>query len=1142
MAKQSAKPKISKITRNGTSFTVDWTPGETYEKQELDMVIAPYFQTDGTPAYNMKMVPVKGANGVTKIVAQGLDWTPYSVGKATKSKTIPVGQVAAVSFRVRGKAKGKSISEYHDKTYKISAPSTPSVSKNHVNALTTAFSWSTPNAGNDSSHVFAYNAWQTAIIQNCEIADGNQITTGWSPIYTTGANDGWTAQEAGLDVNSNSYTRWVRVRAIGWAGLLTGWVYNKRVYARPNPAINVSASRSPFGNNGYTVNVSWYNPSSLSRPVDSAEIMYGKVPPIVTVHSSQDPTENVTMSLSCPTTGVDWRKGADPGNLGGGRSYPFMDSDGIPLDNCFFVKVTNTYDGIPIDSDKVLASGGYGKLVNPSTPSETQESEGIYTVSVNSRGTTISEAAIAVYFRTKSKQSDFVLVSIIPPGESTSDPFRIPEVSVGDTFSFGVRAFVGNYNPASVRIDSILMSSDIVWGAGVPLPPIVTASQKDTSTIHVTWNQSWEDATEAELSWADHEDAWTSTSEPTTYVVNKSKAGEWNIANLAVGTWWVKVRLIKSSSESTSYSAYGAPAEPVKLSAAPDIPSLVLSNTVIAKDGETTCYWAYVSGDGTAQQKAMLYEAFPVYEEVETPTGNPYANWYYEQEVIGGAIRYVRSSDQTCVSGKTYYVMSGDVTYSDSPIASTDSAQHITIHASDFGWEYGEVHYLALSVMSLSGESSKSLSTPVSLTIAEKLSIEVISSSLQYVNVPSEYDLLDNVTAYRRAYSLTEFPLTFALSDFASGSKVTCIIDRAESFSATLPDDTDYEGFEGDTVLIKDFDTKSISIDRDDFTIKLDDNAAYRVRFILKDTYGQSAETKVIPTGAYIDVDEPAGNPKENNYYEYVNDEYILTDDIEVDPEKTYYTKEEVSSFEVHWTHQAVKTEAIIEADKENNVTFITPLRPESGYAEGDMIDIYRLSADTPVLIYTGALMDGTKYVDPYPAFGEFGGYRIVYRTYNGDYIVDRELAFTNYLASEHPEYRHDLFGIVIDFDGKQVILPGNVSFSNKWAKDFTLTKYLGGSVQGDWNPAIERTMSAKTTIPIQVDEDNIELIRQLATYPGICHIRTPDGSSFAANIEVSDDREEKWTTRISKISLTVTRCVAEVQEGMTYAEWIENR
>ena len=131
---------------------------------------------------------------------------------------------------------------------------------------------------------------------------------------------------------------------------------------------------------------------------------------------------------------------------------------------------------------------------------------------------------------------------------------------------------------------------------------------------------------------------------------------------------------------------------------------------------------------------------------------------------------------------------------------------------------------------------------------------------------------------------------------------------------------------------------------------------------------------------------------------------------------------------------------------------------------------------------------------------------------------------------------------MVIDFDGEQLVLPYNVSLNNSWSKDFTKTKYLGGSIQGDWNPTIEKEISANTVIPILIEPDKMVTLRQLAVYPGICHVRTPNGSSYTANVEVKDDREEKWVPRLSKVSLTISKVDAEGFDGVTYEEWIDSQ
>ena len=62
--------------------------------------------------------------------------------------------------------------------------------------------------------------------------------------------------------------------------------------------------------------------------------------------------------------------------------------------------------------------------------------------------------------------------------------------------------------------------------------------------------------------------------------------------------------------------------------------------------------------------------------------------------------------------------------------------------------------------------------------------------------------------------------------------------------------------------------------------------------------------------------------------------------------------------------------------------------------------------------------------------------------------------------------------------------------------------------------------------------------MRRLATYAGICHVRTPDGSSYAADVQVSEGRKQGTGHSMVEFSLTITRVDVEALEGMTYAEW----
>jgi translation initiation factor IF-2 len=119
------------------------------------------------------------------------------------------------------------------------------------------------------------------------------------------------------------------------------------------------------------------------------------------------------------------------------------------------------------------------------------------------------------------------------------------------------------------------------------------------------------------------------------------------------------------------------------------------------------------------------------------------------------------------------------------------------------------------------------------------------------------------------------------------------------------------------------------------------------------------------------------------------------------------------------------------------------------------------------------------------------------------------------------------------------VLLEFNTDLSHSWSKDFKETKYLGGSVQGDWNPAVSRTGTLKAVVTAD-DTDTIEAMRRLATYAGICHVRTKDGSSYAADVQVSESYAQDSAHKIVTFNLSITRVDSDGYDGMTYAEWSE--
>ena len=343
---------------------------------------------------------------------------------------------------------------------------------------------------------------------------------------------------------------------------------------------------------------------------------------------------------------------------------------------------------------------------------------------------------------------------------------------------------------------------------------------------------------------------------------------------------------------------------------------------------------------------------------------------------------------------------------------------------------------------------------------------------------------LTYATNPRAYHALTAMPLTATITGAGNGGITQLIIERAESYHIDRPNEEDFNGYQGETIAIfEQTGEAEITINREDLYGTLDDGAAYNLIATIQDGLGQSAT--------------------------------------------------ETIRFEVHWAHQAIMPTATVRI--EDGVAVITATAP-SGAVTGDTVDIYRLSADKPELIVQGAAF-GTEYVDPYPAFNDFGGHRIVYRTIDGDYITaEGDLAWID-LQKDAGDYIKSISSVV-DFDGNSIELLYDTTQSSAWEKGFRETEYLGGSIQGDWRKAVKTTSSVKTAKVTVEDQESMQTIRRLATHPGICHIRTVDGSSYACNIDVSVDRQYDRETVRATYNLDITKVDTEELDGMTYAEW----
>lgn len=1002
MAK-TKKPTGLTITRNNNAFTLKWKLGEKYAKGQ-----AVQYRTN----------------------LQG--WTALSVGATATSRAVSLTtgtfypttarSLQWIEMRVRGAAKKKTVSDWSVIRFTLQVPRIPTLTATMDDQLSNVcvFAWTTETAASDA-YWFINTEYQSMLVKESNVTDGSQLVwdetqLGWQSGTSTVENSVTVTEDTSV-IADGSYTRWFRVRARGPRGA-SGWRYAKHVYGLSYQANIISAVATVQPAGGFQCRVEWEAPASASHPIDRTTVEY-------TITAPEE-------GLTCPDSAT-WTSANVSADTANADAAVFPIDRLLAANQCLFVRVNTQHDNVVTYGLPVLAEGGVGVLSDPTLTSVVLGDN--YMVTINATNNSpVEDSFLVILYRPSSDPAREIVIGTIPHGSTTAN-VQAPDWSGEEAFAFGVYAAVGN--ATGITHDSALMASSIVWGEGdVPKAPanVSVSATNISGTIRVEWDWTWTNATGAELSWSDHEDAWESTDQPDTYEISSIHNSRWHISGLETGIkWYVKVRLKKGTGDNETYGPYSETAI-IDLTSAPSIPTLVLSESVITETGSVTASWVYTTTDGTAQTYAEICEA----------------------EITTEGIEY------------------GDV------IAHTETAQHVTISAEELGWQSGNTYNLCVRVVSASGRVSDEWSAPVSVMVAEPLAIAITDTSLVE---DSEIITADGNVTVRYFNSLTEMPLELTVEGAGDNGNVNVVIERSTSYYVDRPDETDFTGYEGETIAVYS-QTGDGEIIISDLIGTLDDGASYRLIAMVQDYLGQSAQTEI--------------------------------------------------EFEVHWSHQAVVPEGTVIVEEEDLIAKITPIAP-TGALSTDVCDIYRLSADRPQLVVKGAQF-GTTYVDPYMTIGQFGGYRLVFRTANGDYITaGNEIAWLD-LIDETLEIDYT----VIDFDGGRIMLHYNVDVSSSWTKDFQETKYLGGSVQGDWNPAVSRTSSISAVSITITDEDQMEMIRRLAVSPTICHVRTKDGSSYAADVQVSEDHPHDKRGKVASYTFSITRVDTEELDGMTLAQWNE--
>lgn len=1083
MAKKKQKvtkaPTGLKITRSGTKFTLTWKIGDKDYKD------GQYF------SYRLNTAGKSKWTNAEKI---GVKATSRAI-TIDKKKYYPYKQSYLYDVRMRvkgnrdtyttGSGKKKKThkpvcSHWSDKIYSLNVPWQPSLATALDQELTNVctFTWET-TIKDDEPQLFTDTEWQTMLVKNSSETDGSKLSWNTSALdwqtnlngegIGSGASGSKTLTEdtSILYKNGDSYIRWFRIRSRGPRGA-SEWQYAYHVYALANQAKVSEVNANETEEGGFQCTVDWEAASNRQNPNDKTTVQYTLAVP--------------DEGLTCPS-GAGWTDANISKDTADEDAAVFGIDDQLSKDQCLFIRVNTQHDSHITYGKPQLAKTGF--LKDPSGLSVQTDNVTYRATIAATNNSAVTDSVLVV--RYVPATGDSIDVGIIEH-EDTDVTVQCPNWGEQTATAFEVYAMVGSYEKQT-RADGVdsyavtpKMRSEhtISKGGAVPTAPQNVSVAKVAGiagTVQVTWDWPWTDANGAEITWADHPDAWESTDEPESYTISNLHASKWNISGLETGkTWYIRVRLLISNTAQET-AAYGPWSDieqgTIDLSSAPNKPMMVLSNAIISGEGSTTVSWVYTTTDKTPQAYAEV--ALVEMNDIEVQTAA-------EADVV------LRDT----VNDRDIYIK--HVRSYDTILGHTLTAQHITLDAISAGFMVGNEYNLACRVKSASGQISE-WSDVVSLIVADPLICSISETSLDSetetvtdLDPETGQEVTREVTTWR----LTEMPLTVKVIGAGAGGLTSVALERTKDYNVYRPDEDEFNGYKDETVaLYTQVGEAQIQFNTEELIGSLDDGASYRIVATIRDELGQISQ--------------------------------------------------QTQEFTVNWEHQAGIPSAKITVDEEELIVKIQPKAPRDALAT-DVCDIYRLSADKPELIVRGAQF-GETYVDPFPALGNMGGHRIVTRTKNGDYITaDGTMAWVDSPElGVNPIENEELLN-VIDFEGRQIKFYWDTDYSNKWAKDFQETQYLGGSIQGDWNPAVSRTGTLSTKAITVLDQDMLQDVRRLAVYAGLCHVRTADGSSYAADVQVSEDRAHDEQEMVANYSLSITRVDSQEFEGIALAQYQEEQ
>lgn len=934
----------------------------------------------------------------------------------------------------------------------------------------TTFSWNVETE-DDDNRPFTKVEWQHMRVKESSVTDGSKLYWGstTSNDFHSGtdadASDGLTIQEESDDLAKASWTRWFRVRALGPGGA-SSWRYAKHVYGKPYAGVIDKSNKKTVATHATGLSTN-VRVEWTAYSVPAHPIDYTVVEYLIDTPAS---------GLLPPSgDGVNWTEGATIADSKDADAATFVIPARVGLDQCLWVRVATVHDVHTTYSQVALLE--CGDLTDPefnSTAITTNTSTNQATIPLPTHNSDVPDSKIAVWFHNGDYKP--YICTVFTRNDSAAKTITLTYFNDASKIKFGLMEFQGTYS--AKQMSYTIGSTTYTYyrysiDANMESDEVLGDGDVPVAPTYVTAKYQ--------------PGAGKSSSKDTekTAEVLVDWYWNWSGATGAEISWSDKEHAWESTEPPNTYQVDRIQASQIYVTNLERGKRWYFRVRFLRTTDATTVYGPYCKAVSVLLAEAP---ATPTTSSAEPAvTLEPEA----EAGVSAGLVRqnslvkvswaYINSDGTRQRSAEVREVTLGwdsdqgvqTVTPVRTIAQVNSGVHHVYFRPENVPkptltptWTNGTTHYLQVRVTSTAGLQSE-WSSPIEISVARKLQASIYSTSLETVTISGKDRL-----------RLTELPLSVHVTGATVGETVKVVVTRWRDYTVGRPDETEFHGCAGEVIASASrMGYGTVSIGLDDLVGAFDDYAWYRIAATVEDDFGQRS---------------------------------------------TVY-----KAFQVHWNHQPVKPTGSVTVS--NGEALITPALPSGVTAEeGDTFDIYRLSADPPELIVRGGEF-GETYRDPYPAIGELGGHRIVYRSKYGDYITaESKVAWTD-LQKEDGDF-FDSQSTIIEFGKYRLELEYNLELRSSWSKDFKKTTYLGGAVQGDWNPAVSRSGSIGTVSLSLDNTEQIRNMRRLAEYTGICHVRTPDGSSYAADIQVQED--QSYRNSLADFNLSVTRVDPQELDG----------